>query len=69
MPGRWNRRDLLKGMAAVSAAAVFPTKLTGQDHEATSAAEIEVQLTAISQHTVRVALMPIDQGKVAALPS
>ncbi|HXY04839.1 MAG TPA: TIM-barrel domain-containing protein [Terriglobales bacterium] len=68
MPGRWNRRDLLKGMAAVSAAAAFPTKLTGQDHAASEAA-LEVQLTAISQHTVRVTLMPIDQGKVAALPS
>jgi len=68
MSGRWNRREVLKGMAAVSAAAFIPTTLTGQDQAATGHGELEIQLTAISKHTVRVSLLPISQDKIAAIP-
>lgn len=67
MSQHYNRREALKTMAAVSAAAMLPATLAAQS---TGAGEndVEIRLTSISQNTLRLTLLPIRNGKVDAIP-
>ena len=71
MGPKWNRRDVLKGLAAASTAIVLPRDLQGsQQDEPIAAPQVEIQVTPISPHTFRLSILALDKnGVVQALPS
>ena len=71
MGPKWNRRDVLKGLAAASTAIVLPGDLQGsQQDEAIAASQVEIQITPVSPHTFRLSILALDKnGVVQALPS
>ena len=71
MGAKWNRRDVLKGLAAASTAIVLPRDLQGsQQDEPIAAPQVEIQVTPISPHTFRLSILALDKnGVVQALPS
>jgi alpha-glucosidase (family GH31 glycosyl hydrolase) len=60
---RWNRRDALKAIGAVSAAFFLPrsVKADASDQEA------EIQVAPVSANTVRLSVLPIKAGRVASV--
>src|SRR6266576_1455648 len=69
MKAPWNRRQMLKNLAATSAALSLPrgaTDLKTLLQEPTSAREI--QITSISEPTVKLSVVPITNGKTAPIP-
>jgi hypothetical protein len=65
----WNRRQVLKTLAATSAALTLPrgaTDLNNLLQEPTS--DREIQITSISEHTVKLSVLPITNGKTAPIP-
>ena len=71
MGPKWNRRDVLKGLAAASAAIVLPRDLQGsQQDEPNAAPQLEIQITPVSPHTFRLSILVLDKnGIVQAIPS
>ena len=71
MGPQWNRRDVLKGLAAASTAIVLPRDLQGsQQDEAIAAPPVEIQITPVSPHTFRLSILAVDKnGVVPAIPS
>jgi alpha-glucosidase (family GH31 glycosyl hydrolase) len=67
MSRQWNRRDVLKGLAAASTAMVVRPTVLG----ATSASQklLEIQVTSLSPHTFRLSILPVNDGSVASIPS
>src|SRR5690349_3927115 len=58
MGPKWNRRDVLKGLAAASTAIVLPRDLQGsQQDEPIAAPQVEVQITPLSPHTFRLSIL------------
>jgi alpha-glucosidase (family GH31 glycosyl hydrolase) len=55
MTCQWNRRDVLRGLTAVSTAAFIPQK---RELARASDAPIELQITSVSQHTLRLSFLP-----------
>jgi len=69
MKAPWNRREVLKNLAATSAALSLPrgaTDLKALLQESTS--DREIQITSISEHTVKLSVLPITNGKTAPIP-
>ena len=69
MTERWNRRSILKQLATTSAILAWPrtTKAAGallQD----SAEDREIQITSVSEHTVRLSVVPVREGKKKTVP-
>jgi alpha-glucosidase (family GH31 glycosyl hydrolase) len=71
MNDRWDRRQVLKRLAAASAAVMLPSNplaarprpsLTDQD-------DLEVQITSVSPHTLRLSILPVKNGQVGSIPS
>ena len=71
MGPKWNRRDVLKGLAAASTAIVLPRDLQGnQQDEPIAASQVEIQITPVSPHTFRLSILALDKnGVVQAIPS
>lgn len=71
MNSQYNRREAIKTLAAASAGAILlpgkaattPAGLEVAGHE------VEIQISSISQHTLRLTLLPIVEGKVASVPN
>jgi len=61
---QWNRREVLKGLAAASTMMV-----AGPAKAGASAQTIEVQITPVSAATFRLSLVPVKAGKLAAIAS
>src|SRR5271170_2921309 len=59
---QWNRREVLKGLAAASTMMV-----AGPAKAGASAQTIEVQITSVSANTFRLSLVPVKAGKLAAI--
>ena len=70
MGPKWNRRDVLKGLAAASTAIVLPRDLPGsQRDEAIAAPQVEIRITSVSRHTFRLSILALDKnGIVQAIP-
>ena len=70
MSKKWNRREILKGAAAASAAmAVHPANAYRSDDDVEAPVQpIEVQLTSLSPHTFRLSLLPVKNGSAGAIP-
>src|SRR4029077_1878057 len=69
MKAPWNRREVLKNLAATSAALSLPrgaTDLKALLQESSS--NREIQITSISEHTVKLSVLPITNGKTAPIP-
>ena len=69
MTQRWNRRRVLKHLAACSTGLVFPRAASAARtllHESSS--DREIHITSISEHTVRFSVLPVARGKTVAIP-
>jgi alpha-glucosidase/alpha-D-xyloside xylohydrolase len=60
MSAQWNRRQVLKGLAAASAASVVPCEVIAQ--QMSSAENFEIQVTSLSAHTFRLSILPLKNG-------
>jgi alpha-glucosidase (family GH31 glycosyl hydrolase) len=71
MNPRWNRRDVLKGLAAASTGLIIPARLGSAPAGGSAPSQtIEVQATALSPHTFRLSILPVDKrGSLAPIPS
>ena len=69
MNQQWNRRRVLKHLAATSAALALPRgTVAANTLLADPASEREIQIASISEHTVRLSVLPIRDGQSAAIP-
>lgn len=69
MNNHWNRRQLLKNLAATSAALVLTREPASSSALLGSSAEDrEIQVAFISEHTLRLTVLPVRNGKIAKLP-
>jgi alpha-glucosidase (family GH31 glycosyl hydrolase) len=68
MSAQWNRRDVLKGLAAASTAMIVqPTMGVAREDEGVR--PIEVRVTAVSPYTFRLSVLPVDKnGVVGSIP-
>jgi alpha-glucosidase (family GH31 glycosyl hydrolase) len=65
----WNRRDVLKGLVTASAINVPLLKgVASGDNSKIPSSPIEVQITAVSFHTFRLSVAPLQGGAVGAIP-
>jgi len=70
MSPQWNRRDVLKGLVAASTAMIVPmAEGAPRDDAAIASQSVEIQITPVSHHTVRLSVLPVKDGSVAAIPS
>jgi alpha-glucosidase (family GH31 glycosyl hydrolase) len=66
----YSRREALRTMAVASAAAILPGAGMAQSQPVRiSGNDIEIQLTSVSQNTLRLTLLPISDGKIGAVPT
>ena len=67
---RWNRREVLKQLAAASAALMLP----GNGEAGTPSLrpvglpDIEIQIASVSEHTLRLSILPVNNGEVGSIP-
>jgi alpha-glucosidase (family GH31 glycosyl hydrolase) len=62
MSPHWNRREILKGLAAASTAILIPPIPSAAEKDATVATrKIEIQIAPVSAHTFRLSIFPQDQ--------
>src|SRR5271169_1476341 len=71
MSPRWNRRDVLRGLAVASTVIIVSPKLCAtQDGRKTAALPVEIQITPVSPHTFRLTILLLDKnGLVESVPS
>jgi alpha-glucosidase (family GH31 glycosyl hydrolase) len=68
MTGNWNRRDVLKGLAVASTAILAPPAKALDQGTEFVAQPVELQTSSVSPHTIRLSLLPIENGAVAKIP-
>jgi alpha-glucosidase (family GH31 glycosyl hydrolase) len=68
MKQSWNRRRVLKQLAATSAAAVLPRGAVAKILLKEPLSERQIQITSISEHTVRLSVLSVRGGKASAIP-
>ena len=66
MKERWNRRRILKNLAVTSAALALPRGITRAD-TLLQKSDREIQITAVSENTIRLSVLPIRDGKTVAI--
>lgn len=64
----WNRRRVLKQLAATSAAAVLPRGTVAKIFLEEPKPDREIQITSISENTVRLSVLPVREAKTVAIP-
>jgi alpha-glucosidase/alpha-D-xyloside xylohydrolase len=71
MNSQWNRRDILKGLAAASTAMIISPKLGAiPQGEPIPADALELQITSLSPTTFRLSVFPVGQnGQIGPMPS
>jgi alpha-glucosidase (family GH31 glycosyl hydrolase) len=70
MNQKWNRREVLKGLVAASTALVIPSKQgSAQETTSTAAQQVEIQISSISAHTLRLSMFPLNDGAERSIPS
>lgn len=65
---KFNRREALKGLAAISAGVLARPSAAQRGSEPTTASNLQVRFTPISEYTLRVTLLPKNEGS-ASIPS
>jgi alpha-glucosidase/alpha-D-xyloside xylohydrolase len=70
MASKWNRRDILKGLAVASTSIALPHELrASQQGQSVAAPQTEIQITPITPHTFRLSILSVDNnGVVQAIP-
>jgi alpha-glucosidase (family GH31 glycosyl hydrolase) len=63
-----NRREILKGLAAVSGA-VLVRPGRAESKAGADSFGVRIQITSVSEHTLRITVLPRDQGSSASIPS
>jgi alpha-glucosidase (family GH31 glycosyl hydrolase) len=69
MSSQWNRRDVLKGLAAASTAVIIPTRVMKREPSDATGQQVEIQITAISTHTFRLSILPLHDGSLELITS
>ncbi|MGB2632850.1 MAG: TIM-barrel domain-containing protein [Candidatus Acidiferrum sp.] len=71
MSPRWNRRDVLKGLAAASTAIIVQPKLGAiQEGGSAGGRPVEIQIAPVSSHTFRLTLFALgSSGSLGSIPS
>ncbi len=70
MTAQYNRRDAIKTIAAASAAAMLPGAALAESAGLEVAGHpVELQITSISSHTVRLTVLPIHGGHAVPVPN
>lgn len=64
----WNRRRLLKQLAATSAAAVLPRGAVAKIFLEEPPPDHEIQITSVSENTVRLSVLPVRGGLTVSVP-
>ncbi len=66
---KWNRRDVLKGLAAASTAMIVPpAKLHAADSPGASPRAVELQIGSVSPHTIRLSWLPLESAATGKIP-
>jgi alpha-glucosidase (family GH31 glycosyl hydrolase) len=69
MKHRYDRRQILKGMSAACAAYLLPQAAELSHHHLQVAGQdVEIRITRVSAHTFRLSILPIVEGRIAAIP-
>jgi alpha-glucosidase (family GH31 glycosyl hydrolase) len=72
MTKRFDRREVLKGVGAACAAILLPQKAGAASPQASglrvAGQDVEIQISSVSAHTLRLAILPIKDGKAVAVP-
>jgi len=68
MNKKWNRRDVLKGLAAASTAIVIRPTALGATTRA-SEQPVEIQITSLSPHTFRLSILRVNDGSTGSIQS
>ncbi len=67
---RYRRREVLKGMTAACAAYLAPIKFPAtSDNLQIAGQDVEVQVTAVSRHTLRLSVVPFKDGHLSPIPT
>src|SRR5215471_13280818 len=66
MTSQWNRRDVLRGLSAMSAAACVPLSKAAATDQVNP--QIEILVTSVSEHTLRLSLVPTVSAASKAIP-
>jgi alpha-glucosidase (family GH31 glycosyl hydrolase) len=65
-----NRREVLKGLAAASAAMIVsPKHVAARGAEPATRQPVEIQIGALSAHSIRLSIVPVTNGSAASIPS
>jgi alpha-glucosidase (family GH31 glycosyl hydrolase) len=68
MSQHWNRRDVLKGLAAASTAMMIsPAEVVAQGGKPL-AEQVEIRVTPLSSYTFRLSILPLNKGLPASIP-
>jgi alpha-glucosidase (family GH31 glycosyl hydrolase) len=66
----YGRREVLKGMSAAWAAYFLPESVNfATQNLRVAGCDVEIQLATISAHTFRLSVLPIENGRAAAIPT
>ena len=68
MTSEWNRRDILKGFAAVSGVILTGRDVAQSENGSVDGAQLELQVTPVSDHTLRFTLLPNHQASRRPIP-
>jgi alpha-glucosidase/alpha-D-xyloside xylohydrolase len=69
LDSQWNRRDILKGLAAASTAVVVRPGWSNSQGPSADSPQLEVQMTAVSDHTLRLTLLSASREAQRSIPS
>ncbi len=70
MNDRWNRREVLKRLAATSVAFILPGRATAKPSPRIGGPDddIEIQVASISEHTLRLTILPAKNSHARSIP-
>lgn len=66
MTSQWNRRDVLRGLTAISTAALVPLSKAVAINQLDP--QIEIQITPVSEHTLRLSFLPTASNASKVIP-
>jgi alpha-glucosidase (family GH31 glycosyl hydrolase) len=70
MNEKWNRRQVLKRIAAASAGLMIPgtRATTAQSIRASAKDDFEIQIASVSERTFRLSILPVKDGRLDSIP-
>src|SRR5262249_52457271 len=68
MSPKWNRRDILKGLAAIPGTVLIRPRIATSGNVIADGAQLELQITPVSDHTLRLTLRSTIPGSEQSIP-